>query len=129
MWLVSRVAKPMFYCTGKQREKWLHHCSHNGRREPTLTQCRFLVWECWKAKIKINQNLYQRMKTIIQRKTGPARRDDLLLKAKINLESSMGTQNTSDKKTDFAGRDVNLSFNIYMEIYKEKQDRKLVPIC
>ena len=43
--------------------------------------------------------LNQRMKTIVQRTTGPARRDDLpWSKAKIDLDRSTGMQNTSDKK-------------------------------
>ena len=41
------------------------------------TSNKLLVWKGQKAKIKINQNLNQRMKTIVRRKTGPARRDDL----------------------------------------------------
>ena len=48
---------------------------------------------------QINQNLNQRMKTTVRRKTGPARRDGLpWSKAKIDLDSYTGTQNNSDKK-------------------------------
>ena len=42
--------------------------------------------------------------TIVWRKTDSARKADLpWSKAKIDLDSSMETLNTSDKKTDFAG--------------------------
>ena len=59
------------------------------------TSGRLLVWKGLISKIKINQNLNQRMKTIVRRKTDPARREDLPWPI---FDSSTGTQNTSDIK-------------------------------
>ena len=73
---------------------------------------------------KVNQNLNQRMKTIVWRKTGPARRVDLpWSKAKIDLQESR-TLATKNGRISLAEMSITrLSFNT-----KEKQDQKLVPI-
>ena len=83
--------------------------------------------EILQAEIKVNQNLKQRMKTIVRRKKGPAREDDL----PWSWQLYVGTQNNSDKN-GFRWLEMSitksLSFNIYMESYKEKRDQKLVPL-
>ena len=84
----------MFYCIGKHIEKWLRHCSRNGRRESLTNFGPPFGLE--RSDIE-NQNKRKSKptKTLVRRKTDPARRDDLPWSM---FDSSTGTQNTSDKK-------------------------------
>ena len=70
----------MFYCTVKPIEigyVTVPVMAEESNFFPASTQCRLLFWKGQKAKIKINQNLNQRMKTKVWRKKGSVRRDDL----------------------------------------------------